>query len=627
MPGICGVVSSLGDFRLIEERLRHVHEFQQLAFLECKYTSAECLIVSFSRPARASAIPAAADPASSAAVLFIEGEIYNADELVRGHSTSARPDIADALLDHFRSRGPEFVTFLDGEFNIVIYEPASRRLTILNDHVGSHPMYYWQDGESLHFGSEKKFVLVSCQRKPVIDPVGLLQPFVHQHNLEDRTFIEGLKRLPPSSILKFSNGRLAVASTDAIQGEMSLSHRSSAVLDEWESRLKKATVKRIRDKSRLLISLSAGLDSRAIACALDRHVRPIWARTWGTRESSEVVYASQIAAALGIHHVPEDPFDFNLSDGIRHIVWRTDGETEFRNGLSLFTHRKTKELGDHVLGGWLGDVTSGAHLRPFMLPPMRREVFVDRVFRWYRQRGPTELRHVFNEHFLASYWPEVKSTFADSYARFREFPNVKAHELWDIRNRQTRMTVSSMPVDSHLFGKVRPFFDRAYMEFVMSLPLHWRLGQILYKSLIHRIGPEIRSIPNANTGVRLHASPLFNLAGYGRSQAKRIAAKLMKYARPIVRVSSRSVPTMDVSVHTKLDDGLRRLIESFAASEEFDRDIFDKSAICNLLSRHYDGNEDRSELICYLATCIVALQQFVYGDDQQYSMKGLPRIQ
>ena len=37
------------------------------------------------------------------------------------------------------------------------------------------------------------------------------------------------------------------------------------------------------------------------------------------------------------------------------------------------------------------------------------------------------------------------------------------HQVWDLYHRQTRMTVAAAPVDSHVFQRVSPFFDRQYL--------------------------------------------------------------------------------------------------------------------------------------------------------------------
>lgn len=611
MPGIFAIAATQVVASKFLESVYGSHAVGGVRFLESSFSFKECALVSLSRVQREQSVYVAGDATACTAVVLVEGEIHNRDQLCARKGASA-DHVARVLYENHVESGDRTLDVIDGEFNIVIYEPSAGRLTAYSDHVGSHPLYYWHTGSQLLIGSEKKCLLAASESARRLDPVGLLQPFVHQHNLEERTLVEGLCRMRPASKLTYERGRLQVAAYRTPRGSSPSAESASGLLDRWEHELKGATARRLAGKSRLLISLSAGQDSRAIACSIDRSRRPIVARTWGHAGSFEVRYAREIARALGFDHRVENPFDFTLSAGVRPIVWRTDGETDFRNGLSMFTHAAMRPIADDVIGGWLGDISSGAHLRPFMLAPMKRAEFVRKVFRWYIQHDIDDLHQVFTKKFLDRYWPAVREAFFESYRRFDGLPNTQAHELWDMQNRQTRMTVSSMPVDSHLFGKIRPFFDRSYLDFTATIPVRWRIGQSLYKSLISRIGPEIRRIPSGNTNVRNYLSPVANLAGYGRTLSDKALVKLVSPFRAGSRKPGHDNVAAELMRHNRRDRGMRKLIEGFLASRHFDGSIFDRAAIERMLERHYSGVSDRFELIAILASYAVALEYFVY---------------
>lgn len=621
MPGIFGVLGDSGRDSHFCGRVTAVHDLPGLDFAREQHSSEHCTLLAISRPNSKSKY--LARDARSGAILIWEGELYE-DRSSGNQAADDSSSMADDLLRAFLETGSRFVERLDGEFNIAVFERDRRRISLFSDGLGSYPLYYWNTPTGFYFGSEKKCVLAACHRPRSLDPIALLQPFVHQHNLGDRTLIDGLKRMPPSSQVIVEDGRLAIHSYGSQIHDRSDYSDADGLLDAWGHRLRVATQKRLTSNRRLLISLSSGLDSRAVSCALDREWRPVSARTMGHLDSFEVRYAAQIADALHFDHVIEDSLQFKFSDVIHQIIWRTDGETDFRNGLSMAAHASSRSLGDDIMGGWLGDVTSGAHLRPFMLRPMKRVDFVGKVFRWYVQHTPEQLQLVFRKEFLREQWPMVKQAFVESYAPYRDLPNPNAHEMWDIRNRQTRMTVSSMPVDSYLFGKVRPFFDRQYLQFAMSIPLKWRVGQNLYKSLINRIGPEIRSIPNGNTNVRLHGSPVLNLAGYGMALGNRLLARIgNKVGSRRKNPGSTKVAT-EIAAHFRKDVGLRRIIESFVVSHAFDDEIFNRAGIGAMLDQHYSGSADHSELICILASYAIALDYFFHGTPSVCPQEAVP---
>jgi len=611
MPGLCGIISRTEDLQRSLKVFRRVHAINGVQFSEAFYESDEALIANFMLDWLEGSRVQPGRITGSRSALMLEGEIYNSSELSRKRS-SADSAICHTLLKMYLDSGPDFVKQLDGEFNIVIYEADSRKLTILTDHIASYPLYFYEHSNGFLFGSEKKALLAIAHEGRDVDPVGLLQLVMHQHNLQDRTYMKGIKRLRPASKLTVEGGRVTVSTYDEIVLDQQNRVNANDLLEEWRDKLEVATAKRIRNKNRLLFSLSAGLDSRAVACAIDRNSRPILARTAGIADSYEVRYAKEIAARLGFGHFIENPADHMYSDGVHKIVWRTEGEIQFRHAVSIFTHSVMKSYGDHFIGGWLGDVSSGAHLRPFIFLPINRGDFVDTVFERYLLHKEAELRSIFNPEFLAEHLPAVKEAFHESFDPYKDVSNPRAYELWDLYNRQTRMIISSMPVDSHLFGKVRPFFDRSYLKFAMSIPLRFRVGQSLYKSMIYRMGPEIRSVPNANTNTRLRAMPIANFADFLWSSTMLVTGKAIKRVRPEFKRPIELKSPLNLASITRNDYGLHQIVLDFVNSSNFDSHIFDRAGILHALKRHYNGQADLSVLICILVTFSVALPYFVY---------------
>jgi hypothetical protein len=170
-----------------------------------------------------------------------------------------------------------------------------------------------------------------------------------------------------------------------------------------------------------------------------------------------------------------------------------------------------------------------------------------------------------------------------------------------------------MPVDSHLFGKIRPFFDRSYLEHLMSMPIRWRIGQTLYKSVIFQAGPEIRDIRNSNTRVRLYGSPMINFGGYMRSLSGGATRKVVKYVRS--QSKSANLHNQPASLGSLVigDEGIGELVREFVNSPRFDQSIFNGQGILKLLDEHYSGVADHGELICLIASWSAALEYFIYG--------------
>jgi len=615
MPGLAGLVGT-GSIRRNPQKifstLKQVGLINGVSYLYRTYHADEAVILNtLTGLLNASLDQPGSDPAGNV-FLFLEGEIFNLDELKSYLRTTWDPSPCSVLLALFLERGDEFINLVNGEFNIVIYQKTEKRLTIFSDHIASMPMYYLEQDGCLFFGSEKKYILSLTQKSPTIDPVGLLQIVAHRYNLDDRTFLAGIKRMIPGTRLTYQRGRLELSRYQLLTFRVpNKTPRVDDLLDEWGDRLKEATLLRLQGKDRILISLSGGLDSRAIACAMPRDIRPISSRTRGVGGSLECTLAAEIAECLCFNHNQENPEATSYSDVIPKIAWRTECETHFTNALSISNHANAKIHGDHIAGGWLGDASSGAHIFVDMLWPRSRRKFIEHAYHRHLAYTAHSLRNIFSWDFLQETFPELQEAFLASFEYLEDSTNLQVYEIWDLYQRQRRQTTTSMSVDSYLFEKIRPFYDKDYLNFTLTLPAYLRFGQSLYQAMIYRLGPEIRHIPSANNQLQLRRSCLGNLGNKGRTLVNRAMTRRIRRVNPKYRNKIERRATEDLGTAIRQDTSVRRLIEQFLDSNDFDPSIFNRNGIKTMLDEHYHAASDHSDLLGYMATFAVGLPYFL----------------
>ena len=317
MPGLCGILKSSGsdvDDALVF-RLRDVHRLDGVEGYDDVYLRRGCLLANFYN-APAYRHPLRSDYARiENKVLMLEGRIFNIADLKSAIGLDACTT-TETLLRMYLDLGIDFLDELSGEFSIAIYDSVSHEVTICADHIASQPLYFVQTNSAFVFAAEKKMLRALSDRQFDVDPVGLLQSFAHIHNLGDRTFIREVRRVEPGQVVTAGNSKLSVSTRNLLPLQNPEPRKPAGVLEQWAELLKQATAARVEPQQSLLISLSAGLDSRAIACSIDRGKRPLLARTWGVEDSTEVTLASKIADRLGFTQVLEDPGKTRYSDAL-----------------------------------------------------------------------------------------------------------------------------------------------------------------------------------------------------------------------------------------------------------------------------------------------------------------------
>ena len=103
----------------------------------------------------------------STVFVAINGEIYNHKDLRRElrDSHTFRTDSDCEIVVHlYEERGIELLSSLFGMFAIAIWDSVRRQLFLARDRLGIKPLYYSQQGPTLHFASEVKALLAHPER-------------------------------------------------------------------------------------------------------------------------------------------------------------------------------------------------------------------------------------------------------------------------------------------------------------------------------------------------------------------------------------------------------------------------------------------------------------------------------
>jgi asparagine synthase (glutamine-hydrolysing) len=212
--------------------------------------------------------------------IVFNGEIYNYIELKemlskKGYTFKTKSDteVLMALYDHKKE---SCLPLLDGMFSFAIYDKEENEIFIARDRFGEKPFYYSHvPGKYFLFGSEMKSLWAAGIKKEVNNR--MLFSFLSYgsvHNQEDHseTFYQKCTSLPHSHycILNIQKCQMSIKKYYDIDPE-NLNHSitENQAKETFRELLYTSVTRRLRSDVSVGSSLSGGLDSSLVVCAID----------------------------------------------------------------------------------------------------------------------------------------------------------------------------------------------------------------------------------------------------------------------------------------------------------------------------------------------------------------------
>ncbi len=211
--------------------------------------------------------------------LVFNGEIYNYRELCeglleRGHHFKTHSD-GEAIVHLYEEKGPECLRDLNGMFAIALWDHRAKRLLLARDRAGEKPLYYWQRGQTLVFGSEIKALLEYPGISREMDPTAITQYFFYGHFPSPNSVFAEIKKLPAAHYMVVENGNVHIDAYWRPQDYLRppdqkplSAHEEHDLVEELAVRLRQAAESRLVSDVPLGVFLSGGLDSSLIVAIM-----------------------------------------------------------------------------------------------------------------------------------------------------------------------------------------------------------------------------------------------------------------------------------------------------------------------------------------------------------------------
>ncbi|MBN2019732.1 MAG: asparagine synthase (glutamine-hydrolyzing) [Sedimentisphaerales bacterium] len=252
------------------------------------------------------------------------GEAFNFEDLKKelqkaGHTFVSRTD-TEVLVHGYEQWGVDILKKIDAEFAFCIFDKKKNIFFLARDHVGVHPLYYYDDGKNFIFGSELKVFFKSDIEKK-IHKKALDYYMLFGNTPSDQSILQNIKPLSPGSYLIYD---LTARKIKEYERYWTVSFSPDNGVSEAEfqseivSRLDASVKRRMISDVPLGAFLSGGVDSSIVVSLMRKYVSDL--NTFSIRfdypDYNESQYAKVVSDLFKTTH---HEIEFN-ANAVRELI-------------------------------------------------------------------------------------------------------------------------------------------------------------------------------------------------------------------------------------------------------------------------------------------------------------------
>lgn len=519
-------------------------------------------------------------------------------------------------LNQYLKQGIDFVKNLNGQFNLIVWdERDGGAVFLVNDRYGLRPMQYAESNGNLYFAPEGKAIFASGAVEAKLNRQALVNLLSYGRIWIGRdTFFENIKMLPPASILAWQDGRTQLHRywDYAYQAEANIDDDFVAHAVET---FRRAVARSTEPRLRYGVSLSGGLDSRAVLAALSQtNGVEFQTYSWGVGgDHDEVQIARRTAETLKAkwQFVPLAPADFISNAG--RGVYLTEGLDLLVQSQGLKIYPTMRQGCDAALTGLALDLTlGGTYLSPALVEESissddafasllkQSSVFSnDECRALLRDADTTERIDALRRQASEDWNEDTNARLADKCDRF--FLHARVWRYTFTRQFWQRMFIEDCT----------PTFDNEFIDCILRLPPEWRAGHRFYKLFLQKLDGRMMDIPYQRT-LLPPAAPLEFW-----KQGARLEEQKEELYRRIWHETNGAVFVPYKRYSTNYDEWLRHDADWIATTDEL---LGANSVLCEryaepaevakLIAQHRSGERANHKKILQLMTLELFLRKF-----------------
>lgn len=392
--------------------------------------------------------------------------------------------LAQSFKDKNYQKIVDYISDLSGNFSIIITDGNAAFSCV--DRCRSIPVFYNMTGLISNCAIE-----LSNHTEKDVDELSCLEASMSGYVSGKNTVISAIKQLQAGEYLLENslNGSIAVEQYFKYIPKVDLLKTKDDLINELDNVFNTVIhdVMKAANGNKIWIPLSAGWDSRIIACKLKELNYPnIETFSYGMNGSKEAKYAKVVADRLNLPwrfvHCTWKEMNDLYENGTLDEYWKFSGGLSClpnpQDILPLYKMKLSKLIkeGDFIVNGQTGDFISGGHIPDVLLSP--------------KADYNDLMNYIIKKHY--SLWDELLVDENIEKIKERilpEFDNSQSilsqYETWEFQERQAKYVVNGQRVYDFLgLNWCLPMWSKEFVDFWMIVPYEDKYKQRLYKEYL-----------------------------------------------------------------------------------------------------------------------------------------------
>ena len=409
---------------------------------------------------------------------------------------------AEHMLHVYESQGVEAFSGLNGSFCAVIFNRNQPKVLLIMDRFGTRPIYYaFKDGE-LIFSSHSRVILNYPSFPRKLNEKTLVKFLMYGKIgiLGDDTWFEGIKLMPPSSVLEFTGKDFGIRRYWDLEYRSELDERDAVNLLVKKFR-KAVNIRASAIERGLCLLLSGGLDSRSVLGALNKeNLHKVTAITYGVRNCDDIIIAKMVTRKLGVKHLVIEYDPDKLVSYAKQVVYLTDGQDIVSVAYLPYVAEKLRRLGfRYYLQGYMFDVLLGgiflswkilhAHSFHEFLTILAKKYAVFTMKELKKLLSPKLYRNV--PFAIRAFVKAAKESKGDCFGNRCDY--------FTINTRSRRYILMGSIILREFLEELLPAIDNEVIDIIRRIPPQYRFKHRIYRKFLMSLNPDLAKIPYQKT--------------------------------------------------------------------------------------------------------------------------------